>query len=157
MTFRILALDPAAGAQFATLDDAGVRAAGARRLTCRESPGMPCRVSLQDAVPGEPVLLLNHCHLDVDTPYRATGPIYIRAGAVRAVPAPGEVPPMLRSRLLSLRAYDARGFLRDADAVPGSELEPALRRLLAEPRIARVQLHFAKTGCFACEVVPAPA
>lgn len=157
MTFRILALDPAAGAQFATLDDAGVRAAGARRLTCRESPGMPCRVSLQDAVHGEPVLLLNYCHLDVDTPYRATGPIYIRAGAVRAEPAPGEVPPMLRSRLLSLRAYDARGFLRDADAVPGSELEPALRRLLAEPRIARVQLHFAKTGCFACEVVPAPA
>jgi hypothetical protein len=157
MDFRILALDSAAFAVLQALDDTTLRAAGARRLTCDVAPGMPCRVSLQDALPGESVLLLNHCHLDVDTPYRATGPVYVRPNAVRALPAPGEVPPMLRLRLLSLRAYDAKGYLRDADAVPGTELEPVLRRLLSAHKIARVHVHFAKTGCFACEAFPVAA
>jgi hypothetical protein len=157
MDFRIVALESTALAAMHELDDLALRAAGARRLACDATPGMPCRVSLQDALPGESVLLINRCHLDVDTPYRATGPVYVREGAVRASPAPGEVPPMLRLRLLSLRAYDAKGYLRDADAVPGTALEPALRGLLAAPRIARVQIHFAKTGCFACEAFPVAA
>jgi hypothetical protein len=139
----------------AGLDDDALRARGARRVVCAESPGMPCRVSLQDALPGERVVLLNHRHLDVDTPYRADGPIYVREHAVEARPAPGEVPSLLRLRLLSLRAYDAKGYLRDADAVAGELLEPVLERLLAAPKIARVQLHFAKTGCYACEAVAA--
>ncbi len=157
MDFRILALESTAFGALDHLDAAALRVAGARRITCDVAPGMPCRVSLQDALPGESVLLLNHCHLDVDTPYRANGPVYVRQGAVRALPAPGEVPPMLRLRLLSLRAYDAKGYLRDADAVPGTGLEPALRGLLAAPKIARVQIHFAKTGCFACEALPVAA
>lgn len=142
-------------AHLAALDDDALRAQGARRLVCAGSPGMPCRVSLEDARPGERVVLLNHRHLDVDTPYRADGPIYVREGAVAARPAPGEVPPLLRLRLISLRAYDAKGYLRDADAVPGEGLEPVLERLLAAPKIARVQLHYAKTGCYACEAVAA--
>jgi hypothetical protein len=65
------------------------------------------------------------------------------------------VPGLLRLRLLSLRAYDAKGYLRDADVVDGKGLEPVLDRLLAGPKIARVQVHYARTGCYACEVVPA--
>ncbi|MCE3004936.1 MAG: DUF1203 domain-containing protein [Xanthomonadaceae bacterium] len=157
MTPQFLALDPATFAPLQALDEAALRQRGARRLTCETTPGMPCRVSLEDARPGERVLLLTHRHLDVDTPYRADGPIYVREGAVRAQLAPGEVPALLRLRLLSLRAYDAKGYLRDADAVEGRDLEPVLARLLAGPKVARVQVHYAKTGCYACEVVPAAA
>lgn len=157
MTPQFLALDPAPFAALHALDDATLRARAVRRLACEASPGMPCRVSLQDAQPGERVLLLNHRHLDVDTPYRADGPVYVREGAVQARPAPGEVPALLRLRLLSLRAYDAKGYLRDADVVEGRDLEPVLARLLAGPKVARVQVHYAKTGCYACEVVPAAA
>jgi hypothetical protein len=157
MVPQFLSLDPAPFAALRALDDDALRALGARRMVCIESPGMPCRVSLEDARPGERVLLLNHRHLDVDTPYRADGPVYVREGADPARPAPGEVPALLRSRLLSLRAYDEKGYLRDADVVDGAALEPVLARLLAAPRVARVQVHFAKTGCFACEVVPAAA
>lgn len=152
---QFLALDPAVFAPLQALDEAALRQRGARRLVCESAPGMPCRVSLQDARPGEHVLLLTHRHLDVDTPYRADGPIYVREGAVRAQPAPGDVPALLRLRLLSLRAYDAKGYLRDADVVEGQDLEPVLARLLAGPKVARVQVHYAKTGCYACEVVPA--
>lgn len=157
MVPQFLSLDPAPFAALQVLDDDALRAAGVRRLVCVESPGMPCRVSLQDALPGERVLLLNHRHLDVATPYRADGPVYVREGAAPARPAPGEVPALLRSRLLSLRAYDGKGYLRDADAVEGAALEPVLARLLAVPKVVRVQVHFAKTGCFACEVVAAAA
>jgi len=146
MTPQFLALDPATFAPLQALDEAALRQRGARRLTCETTPGTPCRV-----------LLLTHRHLDVDTPYRADGPIYVREGAVRAQLAPGEVPALLRLRLLSLRAYDAKGYLRDADAVEGRDLEPVLARLLAGPKVARVQVHYAKTGCYACEVVPAAA
>jgi len=131
MTPQFLALDPATFAPLQALDEAALRQRGARRLTCETTPGMPCRVSLEDARPGERVLLLTHRHLDVDTPYRADGPIYVREGAV--------------------------GYLRDADAVEGRDLEPVLARLLAGPKVARVQVHYAKTGCYACEVVPAAA
>jgi hypothetical protein len=153
--FIIRPLPAARFADLLGLDDEALRARGARALTCEASPGMPCRVSLQDALPGERVVLLNHRHLDVDTPYRADGPIYVRAAAVEARPGVDEVPALLRSRLVSLRAYDAKGYLRDADAVPGDGIEPALERLLGAPKIARVQLHFAKTGCYACEAVAA--
>lgn len=157
MVPQFLSLDAAPFAALHALDDDALRALGARRMVCAASPGMPCRVSLQDAAPGERVLLLNHRHLDVDTPYRADGPVYVREGAVPARPAPGEVPALLRSRLLSLRGYDANGYLRDAEVVEGPGLEPVLVRLLGAPKVARVQVHFAKTGCFACEVVPAAA
>jgi len=61
---------------------------------------------------------------------------------------------MLRTRLLSLRAFDAHGMLVDADVVDGRALEPALDRLLADA--AYVHVHFAKPGCYAALVRRAP-
>jgi hypothetical protein len=89
MTPQFVALDPLPFRELHALDDGALRARGARRMTCVDAPGMPCRVSLEDARPGERVLLLTHRHLDVDTPYRSDGPIYVREGASRALPAPG--------------------------------------------------------------------
>jgi hypothetical protein len=62
------------------------------------------------------------------------------------------VPPALRTRLLSLRAYDKDGMIVDADAVDGSDVEPVLERLFARDDTSYVHVHYAKRGCFAALV-----
>lgn len=152
MTFRIHALpiEPFA-ADFELADDA-LRARGIRRVVADDRPAYPCRVSLQDAREGERLLLLPFQHHDVATPYRASGPIYVREAATRAMPGMGEVPALLRSRLLSLRAYNARGMMTWADVLPGSELESGISEMFALERVAYLHVHYAKPGCYACRV-----
>lgn len=148
ITFRIASLDasrlPKALSSLAT------------RVTATTQPGYPCRVSLQDAAPGEALLLFHHLHRDDEGPYRASGPIYIREHAEARHCAPGEVPDMLRPRLLSLRAYDARGWLIAADVVPGTELEGQLITLLTAPDVVEVDIHNARHGCYLCRAASSP-
>ena len=63
-----------------------------------------------------------------------------------------EVPVLLRTRLLSLRAYDARGMMVWADVEPGTEVEAAIAALFAIERTAYIHIHYAKPGCYACRV-----
>lgn len=155
MTFRILALPVAPFAADFAADDKALRARGIRRVVADDKPHYPCRVSLQDAVEGERLLLVPYLHHGVDTPYRASGPIYVREAAVQARPTVGEVPALLRSRLLSLRGYDARGMMAWADVVPGSDVESGIAALFAIERVAYLHLHYAKPGCYACRVMRA--
>lgn len=112
--------------------------------------GFPCRVSLQDAVPGEELLLLNFLHHDVNSPYRASGPIYVRRGVHRRVLPPGEVPAYVTGRVISMRSYDAAGMMVAAEIAQGVDVAAALDRLLAEEAVAYVHLHNAPQGCFSC-------
>lgn len=135
-----------------TLSNDALRERGIRRVVADARPAYPCRLSLQDAVEGERLLLAPYLHHDVDTPYRASGPIYVREAAVRALPRVDEVPALLRSRLLSLRAYDLSGMMVSADVVPGSELESGIAQLFAIERGAYLHVHYAKPGCYACRI-----
>ena len=139
---------------FSQSDDQ-LRAANILRMVVDDKPGFPCRVSLVDAEIGETVLLLPFTHHDVPSPYRASGPIFVRQGAPSATPAPGSVPLMFHHRLLSIRAYDAEAMLLSATIVNGPDLEPALRELLADPAVSYLHLHNARPGCFNCAVVRA--
>ena len=152
MNFRIHALPIEPFAADFSLTDEALRERGIRRVIADDRPAYPCRVSLQDAVEGERLLLLLYLHHDVDTPYRASGPIYVREAAVQAQPVVDEVPALLRSRLLSLRAYDARGMMVWADVLPGSELESGIAQLFELERVRYLHLHYAKPGCYACRV-----
>ena len=152
MTFQIHALPIEPFVADLSLTDEALRARGIRRVVADSRPVYPCRVSLQDAVEGERLLLLPFLHHDVDTPYRASGPIYVREAAVQAQPAVDEVPLLLRARLLSLRGYDARGMMAWADVVPGSDIESGIAALFAIERVAYLHLHYAKPGCYACRV-----
>ena len=123
---------------------------GAARYVATESFGFPCRVSLQDAVIGEEVLLLPYQHQSAASPYRASGPIFVRRGArQRALPA-GSVPPYVSKRLISLRAYDAGHMMIDAYVCDGTAVAEQLEQLFSSPKVAYVQLHNAKRGCFSC-------
>lgn len=150
--FRLRALDPTPYAPLFDLDDAALHARGARRIRVDSHPGYPCRVSLEDALPGERVLLVHHIHHAVDGPYRSAGPIFLRPGAAMAQPALNTLPQSLRRRPLSLRGYDAGGAMIATALVDGEAAGPAIADLLDNPAITTLHVHNARPGCFACAV-----
>lgn len=151
-TFRFMALPyDQFGPLFGVSDD-DLEAMMARRVVVDTKPGFPCRVSLEDAEPGETVLLVPFLHHDVLSPYRASGPVFVREGATRATPAAGEVPAMFRHRLLSLRAYDDDAMMVDATVVEGTELEASIMKLFNNAEVSYLHVHNAKPGCFNCRV-----
>ena len=134
------------------LDEAALATRGAARMTADTKPGFPCRITLEDAEPGETLLLLNWRHLDADSPYRADGPIFVRESARDTRVMRNAIPEQQRSRLLSVRAYDARGWMRAADVVEGTQLEPLIAQLFADPEVAYLHAHNARRGCYACRI-----
>ncbi len=134
------------------LSDEALRARGARRCRVEARPGYPCRVSLQDAEVGETVILLAYEFHDVDSPYRASGPIYVRENAQPANLAPGELPQVVHGRQISVRAYNAKGLMRAADVLPGEELKERIGSFFADPKVAYLHLHNALPGCYSCLV-----
>ncbi|OWU85622.1 hypothetical protein ATO6_01435 [Oceanicola sp. 22II-s10i] len=149
MTFQIEALPYDAFAPLFALDDMALADAGARRMTVDHKPGFPCRVSLQDAEVGETVILVNHTHLDLGSPYDARHAVFVRQDAPQAAPVAGEVPEVLHHRLLSLRAFDAGGMMIAADVVEGAEVAARLDAMFGATDVSFIDIHNAKPGCFA--------
>lgn len=150
--FQITALPIEKFSSLLTQSAAELRALGARRMVAEKKPGFPCRVSLVDAEPGEEVLLLPFTHHDVNNPYRAAGPIFVRVNSQTSQLAVNEVPAMIRTRLLSLRGYDAAGMMLISEVLDGSELEEHLSRFFADPDVEYIHIHNARPGCYNCRV-----
>lgn len=154
-SFRLIALPSEQFASLLSESDAELQARGARRMIVDQKPGFPCRVSLVDAEVGETVILLPFTHHNVSSPYRASGPIFVRSAGRTATPAVGEIPAMFRHRLLSIRAYDAAAMMVGAEVVKGSELEDGIQRLYANESVSYLHIHNAQPGCYNCHVVRA--
>jgi len=135
------------------LDDRALQAHGAVRRVAGSNVGLPCRISLSDAAPGDELLLLPFAHLDVASPYRASGPIFVRRGAVTAQLAPGEVPDYVTRRQISVRGYDAAHMMIDAIVCEGPATRDHIERMFGNEKVAYIQLHNAMRGCFSCNVV----
>jgi hypothetical protein len=149
VAFQISALDRAQFANLFELSDQELKARRALRVVADKKPGFPCRISLADAEVGEELLLVHYEHLSAHTPYRASHAVYVRPQAAQAQPAINEIPEMLRTRILSLRGFSEDGLLKEADLAEGAVLAPAIEKMLANPEIAFLHLHFAKAGCYA--------
>ena len=152
MGFQISALPRARFDAVLGLDDEALARLGARRYVADKKPGFPCRVSLQDAEHGERVILLPFQHQHCGSPYQASGPIFIREAATDVAVSPNVVPELLRTRLLSVRAYDAADMLIDAEVVDGVDVERAIERSLGDGRASYLHVHFARPGCYACRI-----
>lgn len=148
MTFRITGLDPAPFRPLFGLPEEDLALLGALRFVVDSTPGFPDRIEMREARPGETVLLLNHECQPARSPYRARHAIYVREFAEAAYDRVGEVPEVMRARLLSLRGYDTRGMIVDADVVEGRDIEALIDRLFDQPAIAYIHAHNAKRGCY---------
>jgi hypothetical protein len=151
MRFRYTGLDAAAFRSLFTLSEAELAARGIRRVTADAKPGFPCRVSLEDAAPGETLLLLPFEHHPSTSPYRASGPIFVRKTAATAYDS-AALPPVFNGRLLSVRAYDESGTMLDADVTEGADAETLFTRMLTRDDVAYLHVHNARQGCYAARV-----
>ena len=151
MPFRIRGL---AATQFESLFDLNETELAARdivRVVADAPHSAPCRVTLEDAAPGEELLLLPFAHQTAASPYQASGPIFVRKKAREAFDAIGVLPPVFAGRLLSVRAYDAEGMMRDADVVE-SDPRALFERFFADAEVDYLHVHYARRGCYACLV-----
>ena len=115
-------------------------------------PGFPCRVSLDDAEVGETLLLLPYEHHPVAGPYRSSGPIFVRERATPAAPGVNEVPPYVRERYLSVRAYSDDGMMVRAEVTRGKDLADCVSQLFADERARYLHVHNARPGCYAFRI-----
>lgn len=148
--WRLSGLDPAPFESLFELSDDALHRLGAVRRTADAVPGFPCRVGLEDAPIGAELLLLAYEHHEAQSPYRASGPIFVRRGATRCHLDAGEVPATVLGRLISLRAYDADAMMSKAEVLEGSEVGARLREWFADAAVAYVHLHNARPGCYSC-------
>ena len=155
MDFQIHALDPAQFAPLFYQTNDALAQAKALKKTVDASPGYPCRVSLVDAKVGETVLLVNYQHQPARSPFQAAHAIYVREHAEQAFPRPGTVPELFRNRLISVRAFDERHLMTNAEIVEGACLDEAIHALMNDSYVAYLHLHNAKLGCFLARVTRA--
>jgi len=151
MSFRITGLPAEPFHELFALSDEALAARNAVRRIADAKPGFPCRISLTDAEPGQQVILTHFEHHAVASPFRASHAIYVREGE-QTFDAIDRVPEQLRTRMLSVRAFDAAGMLTAADLVDGPQLETAIARLFDDAGAAYLHVHYAKPGCYAARV-----
>lgn len=151
-TFQLTALPPEPFTTHFAKNDSELAAQGMRRVIADAKPGYPCRVSLDDAQPGETLLLLAYQHQSALSPYRASGAIFVREHARQAMLAPGEIAQSMRIRLLSVRAYDADDMLVGAEVCEGSVIDVRIAAQFAAGNAVYLHLHYARQGCYACRV-----
>jgi hypothetical protein len=155
MTFRITGLKPETFSPLFGLSDAALAAHGIVRKTVTAKPGFPCRITLEDAEPGETVLLLNHESHSADTPYRSRYAIYVREAAGDAAIFVDDIPPVMRGRPLALRLFDGDGMLVGAELSLTGDPRKALEDALGREDVAYIDVHNAAHGCFAARVTRA--
>jgi hypothetical protein len=155
MPFQIRGLEADTFSHFFSLSEKELAAIGAQRVLADEADAYPCRVSLTRVAEGEELLLLNHIHQPTpSSPYRASGPIFVsRAGATGAYR--DELAPIMKDRLLSLRAYDADALIVDAEVGENGQVLDLIERFFANPEVVHIDAHFARRGCFAARIVRA--
>lgn len=156
-SFQLIGLGPDQFSHLFSLSSGQLAPLGILRVTADSSPGFPCRIGLEDAEVGEELLLLPYEHQAASSPYRASGPIYVRVGAQQSTRAPGEIPPYVSRRQICVRAYDAHHMMVGAEVCAGAAAATEILRQFSDPQVSYIHLHNAKRGCFSCRVERVPA
>jgi hypothetical protein len=152
MSYRVTGLNAAPFMHLYGLSNAALHELGVQRVVADAKPGYPDRIEMRDAEVGEKLLLLNHVCQPANTPYRASHAIFIREGAIETYDRVDAIPGVMQNRLLSLRCYDAAGFMLDADIVDGRDCEKLIHRFFNDPVVAYIHAHNAKRGCYAAKI-----
>jgi hypothetical protein len=151
MSFVVRGIDPTPYRELFGRSDEELAKRGIVRVTVTDAT-FPCRVSLTDRAIGEKVLLLNHVSHDVANPYRASHAIFVTEAAEEPAEYVDEVPPVFKTRVLSLRGFDKDGMMAEAVLTQPGEAEQGVRKLFANPAIETIHAHNATRGCFSAKI-----
>jgi hypothetical protein len=91
-------------------------------------------------------------HQPTNSPYRATGAIFVRENAVQAKLQPSQIPAVVQRRTMSVRGYDAEGIMKNARVVEGRVLKGIIDEFFADEHVAYLHLHNAGAGYYSCRV-----
>jgi hypothetical protein len=151
--FRTQPMDTAAATRFRAtrVDDRG----GPVHVRPVDGPGFPCRHCLRLGRPGETMLLASWDLPAPVGPYWTPSPVFLHAHDCEARTLDDALPETVtENSIVSLRHYDADGMcLYDLGVLlAGDAALPALRERLADPRVAFVNIHTARPGCWLARV-----
>jgi len=151
--FRCVPMDSAAAARFRTTrrDDRG----GPVLTRIVDGPGFPCRACLRLGTPGEEMLLASWDLPKPLGPYWTPSPVFLHAHDCTAEATEDRLPETVTANaIVSLRHYDEAGMcLYDLGVVvAGEEADDALRARIGDPRVAFVNIHTARPGCWLTRV-----
>jgi len=152
MSFIITGLAPAEFAPLFSLSDEELEQRGIIRKTATSKPGFPCRVTLEDAEPGESVLLLNYESHKAATPYRSSYAIFVREGTADAARFENELPPVFTGRPIALRHFNEDGHLVGASLALVGDAAEKIEAAFSDNNVAYIHAHNAAHGCFAVEI-----
>ena len=152
MSFVIRGLDPTRFESVIGADDRSLAAQGAVRRIADAKPGFPCRVTLEDAEPGDRLILLNYESHGAATPYRSAYAIFVNEKAREAAVFRDEIPPVMRARPIALRHFSKDGMLIGASLALKGDSREAVLAAFANEDVAYIHAHNAAHGCFAAEV-----
>jgi Protein of unknown function (DUF1203) len=149
--FQVVGIDHEQLQNLFSLTDEQLNEYSAKRCYATESPGYPCRISLEDARVGEELLLLPYLHQPAASPYRASGPIFVRRDVLKCKFPIGKLPSYVTSRMMSVRAYDASHMIVAASVCEGSAAAAEIEEYFSREDVAYIHLHNAKRGCFSAQ------
>ena len=155
-SFQIVSLSLQPFAPLSSLSSKRLSHQGAVRVKASSNPGYPCRISLVDAELDEELLLLPFEHHPESSPYRSSGPTYVRAGATQRTFNAGQIQEYVRLLRFLLRAYDDSHMVVAVEVCVGAEVEVEIELHFGNLLISYIHLHNAKRKCFACLVGCAP-
>ncbi|WP_375201468.1 DUF1203 domain-containing protein [Hyphococcus sp.] len=152
MSFIITGLERAKFAPLFGLPDEELKQRGVIRKTATSKPGFPCRITLEDADPGESLLLLNYESHKAATPYRSSYAIYVRESAADAAHFENALPPVFIGRPIALRHFNAGGHLVGASLALNGDAIDKIETAFSDDNVAYIHAHNAAHGCFAAEI-----
>jgi Protein of unknown function (DUF1203) len=152
MPFVITGLPPQSFNHLFGLSEVALSLQNIVRRTADAKPGYPCRITLEDAEPGETVLLLHHESHAAATPYRSAYAIYVREAAISPAIYRDTLPPVFANRPIALRQFNQAGMLVGADMGINADVKQKIEAAFAQPDVAYIHAHNAMHGCFAAEI-----
>lgn len=120
----------------------------------RNADTYPCRHCLREASAETGMLLLAYRTREPAGVYGHATAIFLCEAACDRFADENMLPPIVRNRVVSFRAFGADGgMIYDAnELVFEGEHDAALDRMLDRAEVAYVNVHTAKAGCFLCHV-----
>jgi len=152
MSYVITGLPVAEFAPLFGLSDEALAERGIIRRVADSKPGFPCRITLEDAEPGDSLLLLNYESHSADTPYRSAYAIFVNETAQATARKVDSLPDVFNNRPIALRIFNADGMLIGADLARGDETDAAIRRAFENSEAAYIHAHNAAHGCYSARI-----